>query len=361
MRKCNVTKRSVSGSEAVADQPGTPETVLLRTNPTVSLETMNEGEKKNFGECVMPDESEKSYESKQVKVKKQANGKNKSNDMRGMKKSKWTREERLVLWECFVRSKKVSPNGYIKTLVELWETNGLGVRSQASLLSQVKSIQNGKLLSEFEKREVERRVEEECEYDNELEEDDLCANVSSSSGEVGVDFLVECESISGEKRVCDEIEGQLSGQSASVRVNRLDCVEDGEGVRKLTADETSVLERLREVFFSEESHDIPSLKGHDRKTLIREVNLVNRVTPNLKLDRVDVTSVNRLLYAGSFVVCERLGLMKKRKKVLKSRKPWWQRRLEASIVQWRKDLGRLNEIKHGVNLKTKVMNELNRR
>ena len=45
MQKSNVTKQPVSGSEAVADLPGTPETVLLRTSPIVSLETMNEGEK----------------------------------------------------------------------------------------------------------------------------------------------------------------------------------------------------------------------------------------------------------------------------------------------------------------------------
>ena len=49
---------------------------------------------------------------------------------------------------------------------------------------------------------------------------------------------------------------------------------------------------------------------------MREVNLVNRLASNIKLDRVDVTSVNRLLYAGSFAVCERLDLMKKRKEVL---------------------------------------------
>ena len=70
MQKCNVTKRSVSGSEAVADQPGTPETILLRANPIVSFETMNEGENIHFRECMMPDESVKSYECVQVRVKK---------------------------------------------------------------------------------------------------------------------------------------------------------------------------------------------------------------------------------------------------------------------------------------------------
>jgi len=76
---------------------------------------------------------------------------------------------------------------------------------------------------------------------------------------------------------------------------------------------------------------------------------------------VNVSSVNRLIYAGSYVVCERLGLMKPKKEQLRSKKPWWQRRLEKSIVQWRKDLGRLDEMKKGVDLKERVKSELENR
>ena len=41
-------------------------------------------------------------------------------------------------------------------------------------------------------------------------------------------------------------------------------------------------------------------------------------------------------------------------------KPWWQRRLEKSIEQWRQDLGRVLELKKGVQLKERVMKELER-
>jgi len=37
-----------------------------------------------------------------------------------------------------------------------------GVRSQASVLSQIKCIEEGGLLSEYEKSEIEQRVECEC-------------------------------------------------------------------------------------------------------------------------------------------------------------------------------------------------------
>ena len=44
----------------------------------------------------------------------------------------------------------------------------------------------------------------------------------------------------------------------------------------------------------------------------REVNLVNGLMHNVVVNTID--QVNKLLYAGAFVVAERLGLMRKRGK-----------------------------------------------
>jgi len=79
---------------------------------------------------------------------------------------------------------------------------------------------------------------------------------------------------------------------------------------------------------------------------------------NVDVGEVNVSTVNRLIYAGSYVVCERLGLLKPKNNHLQS---WWQRRLEKSIVQWRKDLGQIEEIRKVVQLKEKVLRELNNR
>ena len=49
---------------------------------------------------------------------------------------------------------------------------------------------------------------------------------------------------------------------------------------------------------------------------------------------------NGFMYAYVYVVCEKLGMLKK-KKGKRSGKPWWQRRFETSIQRWRKDLGRV--------------------
>ena len=95
---------------------------------------------------------------------------------------------------------------------------------------------------------------------------------------------------------------------------------------------------------------------------MKEVSIVNSVLRNLVTIGIpDVTKANRVLYAGSYVVCERLGLMKEKGQSLKSKKPWWQRRLEKSIQQWRKDLGRINEITNGKTLRKKAIDELERR
>ena len=137
------------------------------------------------------------------------------------------------------------------------------------------------------------------------------------ASEADVDFSVECGSNSERVQVNEGIIGIV----AQVQLEPLDCMDDGESIGTLTEDEYLVLSRLQEIYQNEETIEIPSLKGRYRRAMMCEVNMVNKVAINIKLDQVDVTSVNKLLYACSFVVCERLGLMKKRKESLKSRKP----------------------------------------
>ena len=135
-------------------------------------------------------------------------------------------------------------------------------------------------------------------------------------------------------------------------------------VRALTGEENEVLEKLREVFFNSESRDIPSMKGIDRRKVKVQLRLVEGVIHNLVEESMCVTEVNRLLYAGSYVVADRLGLLRKTKKEQKHRKdrrPYWQRRLEESITRLRKDISRIEELRKGVRMAKKVIDELERR
>ena len=56
-----------------------------------------------------------------------------------------------------------------------------------------------------------------------------------------------------------------------------------------------------------------------------------------------------------------MGLIGKKKGKMEKVKPWWQRRLERSIEEWRKDLGRIEEIRKGTEVKRKIMDYLVRR
>ena len=75
------------------------------------------------------------------------------------------------------------------------------------------------------------------------------------------------------------------------------------------------------------------------------VELVNSVIYNGITN--SITEMNNLFYAGIYAVAEKLGKMKKNKSNEKRKKPWWKRRIQADIVEWRKELSRLNERRKG--------------
>ena len=94
--------------------------------------------------------------------------------------------------------------------------------------------------------------------------------------------------------------------------------------------------------------EVPSLKSRYRSEAMAQVKLVNGVIGNLVVECRSIGDSNRLLHAASVVVAERLGLLKDRKGARQTKKdPWWKRRIERSIVQWRKDLSRIEELRRG--------------
>lgn len=268
---------------------------------------------------------------------------------KGKGKVPWSRRERQVLWECYIRSGKRECEGYIKRLKDMWDGRDVSVRSQASILSQVKSIEAGGLLTELEKVEIESRVRNEKER-----------TVSSDSDESDGDIDFAIESVA-ETKVQENDSDQLQQfGECKVVLRRLDSVVEDGAVRQPTLEERTILSRLREVYKGLDNDEIPSLKSRDRRVVMKEVTVVNSLLHNISEVCEDVTDINRLLYAGSYVVCERLGAIKK-KVELKSKKPWWLRRLNRSLEQWRKDLARVLEVERGNRIKQKSSDELERR
>ena len=123
-----------------------------------------------------------------------------------------------------------------------------------------------------------------------------------------------------------------------VHVDRVcDVFVDGDAVTPVTEEQGAVVARLREVMLMKKFIEVPSLKSRDRLEVKAQVKLVNGVIGNLVGECQSISDSNRLLHAASVVVAERLGLLKDRKGSRQKKKdPWWKRRIESSIVQWRR-------------------------
>jgi len=153
--------------------------------------------------------------------------------------------------------------------------------------------------------------------------------------------------------VVDDIDEEtaFSPWLGSVPADRVcDTWKEGGEVKPVSEEHKAVLKRMREVFAGTEVKHLPSLKSKDRKVVNLEVTLLKGLMHNVVTK--DITEANRLLYAGAFVICERLGMIKDRKggKRKVDKEPWWKRRIEGNIQKWRKDLGLVDAFKRG-NLK----------
>ena len=324
----------------------------------------------------------------QEKGKKGWPGKKKGNKgKRGKFKDSWSKEDRIILWECYVRSGGVKSEGYIKKVREMWDGRDQGVRSDASLLSQLKQIESNSLLSVMERGEIEQRVKREREIDEEEEEasgdgiegkgnereveledvevwDQEEGEVSrDEEGEVdfGVD-VIERVIVEGELKEGELKKGNVVSIGIKLEMKREPIWKRGDEVRALKEEEVIILTKLREVFESKEVIDIPNLKTKDGREIGETVRIVDGLLHNFLAECTTVTEVNRLIYAGSYMVADNLGMLGKNKKERgDAKKPWWQRRLEKSIVEWRQDLGRVEEISNGTVVKQKVHGRLNRK
>ena len=131
--------------------------------------------------------------------------------------------------------------------------------------------------------------------------------VTKVSGDV--DNLVDeavVEDVVDNEVIVDGNTGRWLGDVPVVRV--CDTWREGRVVKPVTDPQKAVLERIREVYVGTEVKHIPSLKNKDKRVLNEEVTLVNGLLHNVKTN--NITQVNRLLYAGAFVIAERLGMIK---------------------------------------------------
>ena len=72
--------------------------------------------------------------------------------------------------------------------------------------------------------------------------------------------------------------------------------------------------------------------------------------------------MNNLLNDEAYVVAEKLGKMKKNKSNEKRKDPWWKKKIQANILEWTKDVSRLNERrKYTFEFKKKDLDRMERK
>ena len=143
-------------------------------------------------------------------------------------------------------------------------------------------------------------------------------------------------------------------------MHRIDVSKRGSQIKVVDNEEKMIVKRLKEIMLSDKKESIPSLKKVNFKKLKEEIDLVNGVIENITTE--NITEVNHLMYAGANVVAERLGKMRKHSKKGEQKEPWWKRRIEKNIKQWRHDISRIEERRKGnCRLEGREMERMNRK
>ena len=320
-------------------------------------------------------------------------------------RSMWSNEEKRCLWKCYLSIGRFGKrDGYQKKVYDLYKNKKEKChpsRTQQAVMQALRTIENGGL-TKMEKLEIEQLVNDEQmklfgvrqmgmdsgdetspEFIGTLMGFDSCDEthwMHDDEGEVDDDIDFDVAAIFDDEEVgggpkCSTPLPQPQNQ------NMLDAEptmamgglnpdfepvvytwkESDGSVRVLTEDEKEVLHLLRKIRDDGEWKEVPNMRAVDRKKLMKEVTLVDGVMHNLLWQGMGVTQVNRLLYAGGVVVALRLGLKLGMGKKGKTQKPMWQRRIESSIVMWRKHLNQVEAIRKGSVVGEKVRKELDRK
>ena len=157
-------------------------------------------------------------------------------------------------------------------------------------------------------------------------------------------LIEESDEVDGDLEVAIKKEQNIRIDVAEVCVSverSVDVCWRGKEIRLLKDEEKKILRRLREVMLISEKTQLPALRKLNVKEQKETVELVYTVIHNVITN--SITEMNNLLYAGAHVRVQKLGKMKKNRTNEKRKEPWWKRRIQANIAEWRKDVSRLNE------------------
>ena len=248
-----------------------------------------------------------------------------------------------------------SRSGYRRRLHSLWMDAQLFPRTEQQLADQARSIRVNNLLSDIELMEIQGSVPQLPPTPHHQGSQVLPSQQSSPPTEGTAPATENHSTVSqavrhirntlpvGTPRCAELAPAEASPTTAEASSSDKDCII--EQLRTLTADPSLI--------------QVKPLRHVNRKKLKEETMLVNSCL--IAIDTNSITETNTLLLAGAHVVRERLGEKAAPARPAERQVPFWKRRIEEKIVQIRKDISHLEELKSGTQLKQKILDGLNRR
>ena len=264
---------------------------------------------------------------------------------------KWSTQENLMVMRCYLQCQP-ERRGYRKRMHEIWRKNGMVEVSEQRLCDQLSTIKRCKWFSDVQIEELKKELVEH-----------QSTVVQACSGEGGL--TSPCVNGESNGETLNEVtHNHLGIEREQVQV---DVMHDLEPLVELAnnSEHAAVIQQLNAVLQSDQSCRLPSLRSVAMHKLLEEVGHVNGALAALlastrEYDH-DISKLNRLIYAGAYVVCERLGKKVTSEAQKRENEKWWRVRIVKKIARLRKDLSRLEEAKSEKLKRADVFQQLQRR
>ena len=221
------------------------------------------------------------------------------------KRKTWTREDnQLALYSYFRR-------GYWKRMIEIWQECANFQTTSQRLADQVGTIIKKGWFSDLEILEIHQKTHKQN-YNT----------VPNTSSGVKQKQLTENELITSENENTTLPNTTLPNNAWS-----------NNHKETLSQKQNTNLENVQRIMNCEMT-TLPSLRNIEWRTLKIETEKINQILPHIPTN--NITELNELIYVGEKLVCEKIGILSRRKVnwdplTKKKSKPGWKIRLETQI------------------------------
>ncbi|XP_067937308.1 uncharacterized protein [Watersipora subatra] len=237
------------------------------------------------------------------------------------KRRGWTRINNINAMECYYQSQP-EKRGYMKRMHQIWKDRGLFSTTDQRIADQVRVNKRNGLMSDLEMEEIRQRVA--TTPTNTLVQNNVNEHIDAVEEVMESDITVEI------------IETPIERPTAS-------------------EEQREIINRLKDIIEGlEQKRNMPKLKKIPKDKIRKETGMINQAIGFI--DTTDIGGTNDLIYAGAWLVMERLQKGQKTGG-RRTQIPAWKMRLERKLEETRKVLAKMNNLKEGRQLITREIEQ----